>query len=230
MRLAPLVAVALASGLVGAGGVLALDRTVGGGGVRDYLLTHPEVIPEAMERLQARENRRAVAAAGAAITRPYAGAWAGNPRGDVTLVEYFDYNCGLCRSNLKAVEELVRRDPKVRVVYRDLPVLAPSSRDAARASLAAARAGSEPFNRFHRALYAAGPVSDRSIAAAAQAAGVTLPAGPNEADDAEIVNNLRTAGAIGINGTPSFVVGGQVLVGVRSLEQLEAAVREAREG
>jgi len=221
-------AVALAAGLVGGGGVLAIDRIAGNAGVRDYLLDHPEVIPEALERLQARENRRAVAAAGQAITRPYAGAWAGNPRGDVTLVEYFDYNCGLCRANLKAVEELVRRDPQVHVVYRDLPVLAPTSRDAARASLAAARAGSEPFNRFHRALYAAGPVTPATIAGAARAAGVTLPADSHAGDDAEIANNLRTAGAVGVSGTPSFVVGDQLLVGVRSLEQLEAAVQAAR--
>jgi len=220
-----LLAAALAGGAVGGAGVTALARS--GDGVRAYLLDHPEVIPEAMERLQAREGERAVRAAGGAITTPFAGAWGGNPRGDVTLVEYYDYNCGLCRANLKAVDELVRTDPNIRVVYRELPVLAPSSRDAARASLAAARAGSTKWNAFHRALYAGGPVSDASIAAAARTAGTAL-SPPDQAMEAEIANNLRTASAIGITGTPSFVVGDRVLVGVRSLEQLREAVAQVR--
>lgn len=218
-------AVALIGGLVGAGGMYALGQARSGEGVREYLLAHPEVIPEAMERLQRREASRAVAAAGDAITKPYGSAWAGNPDGDVVLVEYFDYNCGYCRASLPTIEKLIARDPKLKVVFRELPVLAPSSRDAARASLAAAKAGR--FKAFHDALYAAGPVTSASIAAAATKAGVTVPA-KDEAADAEIARNLDDAGKLGITGTPSWVVGDRLLIGAQPVAELEKAIAEAR--
>jgi protein-disulfide isomerase len=220
-------AVALAGGLVGAGGVYVAGRAANGEGVRDYLLTHPEVIPEAMGRLQQRENARAVGKAGDAITTPYAGAWAGNPKGDVVLVEYYDYNCGYCRASLPVIDQLLRRDPKLKIVFRELPVLAPSSRDAARASLAAA--SQNRFRAFHDALYAGGRVTPQSIAAAAARTGVTIPARDTRAD-AEIARNLRTAGELGVSGTPSWVVGDRVLVGAQDLADLESAIAEARQG
>jgi protein-disulfide isomerase len=193
--------------------------------VRDYMLRNPEIIPEAMGRLQAREQGRAVAQAGDAITKPYAGAWIGNPKGDVVLVEYYDYNCGYCRASEATIAKLVQRDPKLKVVFRELPVLSPASRDAARASLAAARANR--FRPFHDALYAGGRVTPATIAAAAKRAGVTLPATDKSAD-AEIANNLRTASELGITGTPSWVVGDQVLIGAQPLDQLETAIAQAR--
>lgn len=232
MKALVLAAAALAGGAVGAGGVLAVGRAggvVGGGGesVRAYLLDHPEVIPEAMGRLQQREQARAVATAGGGITKPYGGAWMGNPKGDVVLVEYYDYNCGYCRASVPTLAKLVGRDPKLKIVFRELPVLAPSSRDAARASLAAARANR--FRPFHDALYAGGRVTPATIAAAAAKAGVRLPA-QDPAADAEIASNLRTAAALGVTGTPSWVVGGRVLIGAQPLEALEEAIAEARRG
>lgn len=227
MRAWLLTAVALAGGLAGAGGVYALGEARGGAEVREYLLAHPEVIPEAMERLQRREQTRAVASAGEAVTRPYHGAYLGNPKGDVTLVEYYDYNCGICRASLPAVRELIRRDPNLRIVLRELPVLAPSSRDAARASLAAARAGR--FAPFHNTLFGAGRVTPESIAAASRAAGVASPARDAGAE-AEIARNLDTAGRLGITGVPSWVVGDRVFVGAQPVEVLERAIAAARRG
>lgn len=220
-------AAALGGALVGAGGVYALGQARDGAGVREYLLAHPEVIPEAMDRLQKREQQRAVASAGDAVTKPYHGAWMGNPDGDVTLVEYYDYNCGYCRASAPVLAKLVERDPKLRIVFRELPVLAESSRDAARASLAAAR--QNRFRAFHDALYAGGQVTDASIAAAVARAGVSVPA-DHKAADAEIARNLRTAGELGVTGTPSWVVGGQVMVGMQTLDTLERAIAEARAG
>jgi protein-disulfide isomerase len=227
MKTLALATVALAGGLVGAGGVYVAGRHDGGAQVRDYLLTHPEVIPEAMGKLQARENARAVKTAGDAITRPYGSAWAGNPNGDVVLVEYYDYNCGYCRASLPVLAQLVARDPKLKIVFRELPVLAPSSRDAARASLAAARQGR--FRVFHDTLYAGGRVTPQTIAAAASKAGVVVPDADRGAD-AEIAANLRTASELGIGGTPSWVVGDRVLVGAQPLAELESAIAEARRG
>jgi len=217
---------ALAGGLVGAGAVAALDRP--DDEVRDYLLAHPEVIPEAMQKLQEREAGRSVSANRAAITTPFGSAFAGNPKGDVTLVEYYDYNCGYCRASLPAIRQLIAEDPKLRVVFRELPILAESSRSAARISLVAAAQGK--FNAFHDALYAGGRVSDASIAAAAKTAGVDVSrlAALAPRIDAEIARNLETAARLGVTGTPSWVVGDRVLSGALPVEELKRAIAAAR--
>ena len=217
---------AVAGGLVGAGAVAALDRP--GDEVRDYLLAHPEVIPEAMQKLQEREAGRSVSANRAAITTPFGSAFAGNPEGDVTLVEYYDYNCGYCRASLPAIRQLVAEDPRLRVVFRELPILAESSRSAARISLVAATQGK--FNAFHDALYAGGRVSDATIAAAARTAGVDTGrlAALAPRIDAEIARNMETAARLGVTGTPSWVVGDRVLSGALPVEELKRAIAAAR--
>ncbi len=193
--------------------------------VRDYVLANPEIIPQAMQRLQEREGEKAIAADRSRIETPYKGAVMGNPDGDVTLVEFFDYNCGYCRASLPIIEQLIERDPKVRVVFRELPILAEESRDAARASLAAAAQGR--FVPFHNALYAAGPVTADSIASAARTAGVDLSKIPDDADT-EIAGNIGLATKLGISGTPAWVVGDRVLSGALPLDRLQDAVAAAR--
>ncbi|MGI4732318.1 MAG: DsbA family protein [Janthinobacterium lividum] len=196
--------------------------------VHGYLLDHPEVIAEATQRLQDRDTGRQVAASRPAIETPVGSAWAGNPRGDVSVIEYFDYNCGFCRASLPTVRQLIAAEPGVRIVYRDLPVLAQSSLVAARASLLAARQGR--FARFHDALYAAGPVSDATIAAAERIAGVDTgkAAADQPAEDAQLRANLDVARRLGMAGTPSWVIGDRVLIGAQTLDQLRAAVAAAR--
>ena len=226
--LLPLVAVA--GGLVGAGAMFALDRDADGTMVRDYLLANPEVIPEAMEKLQAREAQRSVVANRDMVETPFPGAVAGNPKGDVTLVEFYDYNCGYCRASVPVLRDVIRRDPNLRVVFRELPILAPSSRTAARASLTAAAQGK--FNPFHDALYASGRVTDATIAAAARTAGVDLSRLPALAPriDAELNRTFDTAGKLGIGGVPGWVVGDRVLSGALSADDLARAIAEARRG
>jgi protein-disulfide isomerase len=220
----------------GAGGMFLADRVAPGelGGadkakvervVRDYVLANPELIPQAMQKLQERDSAKAVAANRGAIEQPYAGAWIGNPKGDVTLVEYYDYNCGYCRAILPTLQKLVDQDPQLRIVFKELPVLSEQSRVAARAALAAAQ--QNRFKPFHDALYAAGPVSDATIAAAGRTAGVNLAAIPRDAD-ATIRQNLDVAAKLGITGTPSWVVGDQVMTGAVPIDQLQAAIARAR--
>lgn len=216
---------ALLGVMVGGAAVLVAERQ-DGSEVRRYLLAHPEVIPEAMDRLRDRETGQAIGASRRAIETPVGSAWSGNPRGDVTLVEYFDYNCGYCRASLPTIAALTKADPRLRVVYRELPVLAQSSHVAALASLAAARQGR--FAAFRDALYGAGPVSDGTIGAAARQAGVAVPPSPAPADEAELVANVHIAGQLGLTGTPGWVVGNRVLIGAQSLEALQAAVTAAR--
>ena len=208
---------------LGGAGTPAVERTV-----HAYLLAHPEVISEAMGRLQDRDTAKAVAANRAAITTPIGDAWAGDAHGDVTLVEFYDYNCGYCRASLPVIRDLLVAEPHVRLVYRELPVLAESSRTAALASLLAARQGR--FTRFHDALYAAGPVSDRTIAATARAAGVDLTKLPaaSAGEDAELHANLQLARQLGMAGTPSWVIGDRVVVGALTLDRLRAEIADAR--
>jgi protein-disulfide isomerase len=125
-----------------------------------------------------------------------------------------------------AAADLIKRDPKLRVVYRDLPILSDESRLAARASLAAAQQGK--FLGFHDALYAGGPVSNASIAAAAAKAGVALAGIDTASVDAEIARNMQTAAKLGMNGTPSWVVGNRVLSGALPIEEIEKAIAAAR--
>jgi protein-disulfide isomerase len=222
---------ALAAALVGAvvasGVTLGLaPRAQGGEAVRTYLLDHPEVIPEAMERLQQRQTAQSIAANRAAIVTPFPGAVAGNPQGDVTLTEYYDYACGYCRQSVGDIDRLIAADPKLRVVFKEMPVLSPLSDTAARMSLAAARAGR--FAAFHHALYAAGPLDDASLARVAAQVGVTPAQAATPAIAREIDTTMATVRALRLTGTPTFVVGDQLLSGAMGYEALRAAVAETR--
>lgn len=227
--------IAALGAVIGAGAVWSYDRFAAPGGpdqariervVHDYVLSHPEIIPQAMQKLQDQQSGQAVAANRRDIETPFGSAWAGNPKGDVTLVEYFDYNCGYCRASLPMIADLIKRDPKLRVVYRDLPILSDESRVAARASLLAAQQGK--FQAFHDALYAGGPVSDASIQAAATKAGVSLSGLQSPVITAEIAKNMQTAVKLGMNGTPSWVVGDRILSGALPIEEIEKAIAAAR--
>lgn len=198
--------------------------------VRDYVLENPEILPEAMKRLQERESAKAVTANRAAIFDPYAGAWEGNPSGDVTISVWMDYACGYCRASLPILARLVAEDPKIRVVYRELPVLSEGSRVAARWGLAAAEQGK--FKPFHMALYSGGQLSQASIDAAAATAGLDMARAQQAIDsapvEAEVARNLDTAGKLGVTGTPSWVIGDQVISGMVPYEVLKQAVQTAR--
>jgi protein-disulfide isomerase len=221
---------ALAAGLVGAAVGAGIMYAASGGIVRSYVLDHPDLLPEAMARLEAREAGKVVAANRAAIETPFAGAWAGAKDGDVTLVEFFDYACPYCRRTNDDVDRLLREDPKLKIVWREWPVLGPDSENAAEASLAAAGAGR--FKPFHDALFAAGRPSPETIARAARAAAVPADALARTRADAsahaEVERNRQLAVALRANGTPTFVVGDRVLQGAVGYEALKAAVAEAR--
>ena len=221
----------IAAAALGAGAVLGVQAWRGGAGdVRAYLLDHPEVLPEAMEVLRTREAAKAVAANRSAIVEPFPGAVGGNPQGDVTLVAFMDYACGYCRASLPELAKLVAGDGGVRIVYRELPILSAESGRAAQWSLAAAEQGR--FLPFHEALYAAGQLSDASIAAAAAKAGLDRARAERMIADArvnaEIAKNLATARTMGFNATPTWVVGDTVLSGLLEHDELVKAVKAAR--
>ena len=198
--------------------------------VHDYLLSHPEIIPEAMNRLQARETAKGIAAVRGAIERPFAGAWAGNPAGDVTLVMFTDYNCGFCRVSAPDIDRLIAADPKLKVVWREIPILGPSSDAAARIALAAAKQGRYPA--FHRAMFRGPSPSAARFAAVGREIG--LDPARVSADQAapditqEIAANLALASRLGVDGTPAFVIGDRMLRGAVGHDALAQAIAAAR--
>lgn len=210
----------------GIGGGETSDRAAIEAVVHDYILAHPEIIPQAMDKLQQRQTADLLDANRHSIETPYPGAIADNPRGDVTLVEYLDYACGFCKASVPDIDRLIAADPNVRIVFRELPILSDVSMVAARASLAAAAQGR--FYAFHKALYAGGQLSVARIAAAAQQTGVAH-AGDTPPDaDAEIAANIAMARTLHLSGTPSFIVGDQVLSGAVGFDALQKAVEDAR--
>ena len=214
-------AAALLGILLGAGAMLLFN----GYFVRSYLLANPEVIPEAMERLQQSRMAEAVGRHRAAIERPYHSAWAGAADGDVVLVEFFDYACSFCRASNPDVERLLREDPRLKVVWREYPVLGPNSESAAVASMAAAEQGR--WRQFHARMFALGRPTEAVLQQALQDSGVTTSA-PTDAMRAEITRNAEMARAIGATGTPTFVIGDEVLQGAVGYDALKAAIAQAR--
>ncbi len=198
--------------------------------VHDYILEHPEIIPQAVEKLQAKRMSGTIEASRSALEKPYAGAWEGAANGDVTVVEFFDYACGYCRASLPDLARLVGSDAKVKVVYRELPILSEASSDAAKVSLFAAERGQ--YMTYHKALYGAGKVSRDTIIAAAAKAGITR----SEAEsaiasskyDSEIQSNIALAQKLQASGTPTFVIGDQVLNGAVGFDALKDGVAAAR--
>ena len=207
--------------------------------VREYLLREPEIIYQALEELQRRQAEAEAARQQAAIAENRsellndpASPVGGNPDGDVTLVEFFDYRCAYCRRVVSSMRALLDEDRDLRVVFKELPVLGPDSERAARAALASRRQGG--YVPFHFALMAAEDLSLQGIRAAAEAVG--LDPDRLEADmaapevNAAIQANYALANELGIEGTPAFVIGTQLIPGAVDKARLEQLIREARSG
>jgi protein-disulfide isomerase len=218
--------------VVGAGGVAAYHILFPPGRgqtealVRDYILAHGEILPEAMERLRAREAAQVIRQNRIALETPFRSAWAGASDGDVVLVEFFDYACVYCRASNPHVARLLREDPRLKVVWREYPVLGPDSEQAAISSLTAAEAGR--FRHFHDLLFATARPTAAAIASARQSAGIGTPA-LSDAFRRELQGNFQLARAIGASGTPTFVIGDRVLQGAVGYEALKRAISEARQ-
>lgn len=199
--------------------------------VADYIKANPQIIPEALEAQRNGEIAKAIDAIRPALEKPYAGAWAGNADGDVTLVVFTDYACGFCRASVPDVDRLIREDKRLKVVFRELPIIAPQSRDAAIMALAAARQGK--YDAFHHAMFAAGSLDKAAIAAVAEKVGVvtdgTADATANEAlFQRELDSNLAIATQLQLNATPTWIIGNQLFQGQIGYDGLRQAVAKAR--
>lgn len=207
--------------------------------VRDYLVTkHPEILMDAMKELQRRDQASAETKAEEAITTFKSQLFndpntpvGGNPKGDVTMIEFFDYQCGYCKMSEEAVLKELKEDKNVKFLYKDFPILGPMSVTAAKASFAAARQGK--YVKFHDALMAKKDhVSEDMIYQTAKESGLDVEKLKKDMADDGIMKlidaNLKLGTDIGVRGTPMFIIGTQIYPGALQYDQLKKAVDDAR--
>ena len=199
--------------------------------VREYILAHPEILPEAMENLERKQAAAAVSSNKSKIEIPFGTAWEGAADADVTLVQFFDYACGYCRAALPDIQKLLAEDKKLRVVYRELPILGPASEEASRASLAVAKLGGD-YGAFHRTLYAGGRPNPALISKSLATAGVNDSQAKAIANSPEIsgelASNIELQRKLRLTGTPSWVIGTQVAVGAVGYDSLKKMIADER--
>ncbi len=201
----------------------------------------PEIVMEALQILELRQKmaqqgsvQKTLTGQAEAIFRHADDPVGGNPDGDVTLVEFFDYRCGFCKRVHPTVQRLLKEDGNIRYVYKEFPILGPSSLFAARAALAAWSLGE--YGKFSKAMMESkGALNKARVFAIAKKSGLDTEklkkAMEQEAAkiQATIKRNYKLAEALGINGTPGFVVGNQVLHGAVDYETLKASIKKARQ-
>ncbi|MEO9601135.1 DsbA family protein [Parasphingorhabdus sp.] len=214
-----------------AAGIDAQQQKAIEGIVRDYILKNPEIIPEAVELLQNRQKADAISAVRATIEKPFAGnAFAGNPNGDVTVVEYSDFACPYCKQTERDIARLIAEDKNVKVVFRELPILSEASNDAALMALAAAKQGK--YYAFHKTMFATGRPTPSTINAAANEIGLDMAAArafiASPEAKQEIQSNIAIAQQMRFTGTPAWVVGDQSEVGAVGYDGLKEMVAKAR--
>lgn len=206
--------------------------------VLETIRANPEIVMEAvaiLERKQAEAENNALADILSAIRdRLEDDANApvlGNPEGDVTVVEFFDYNCPYCRRAMEPVQGLLEADPNVRLIYREWPILGEGSVFAARAALAARKQGK--YDEFHWALMAMnGRANEANVLRVASEIGLDVEQLRSDMEGSEIDEHIRNsaelAQALGFNGTPSFVIGNELAPGLVQQPQLMKMVASAR--
>lgn len=206
--------------------------------VREYLRAHPEVVAEALQEMERREQEaqrkwaaEAVRAHLAELTQDPGSPVGGNPQGAVTIVEFFDYQCGYCKGQAIELRKLLQSDPDIRLVYKELPILGPVSTFAARAALAAR--GQGKYETLHAALMAASErLTEQGVLQIA--AQVGLDAARLEKDMADpavaetLARSARLGEALGIRGTPALIVGTELAPGAADLDALKRLVGQAR--
>jgi protein-disulfide isomerase len=212
--------------------------------VRDYLLAHPEVLEEVSAELSKRQSAAeaekhdaAVAQHAQAIFSSPRGVTIGNKDGDVTFVEFFDYNCGYCKRAMADMLELMKSDAKLKVVLKEFPVLGPGSVEAAQVAVAVRMQDptGKKYLDFHQKLLGGRGQADKARAlAAAKDAGLDMAKLEKDISSPEVratlEENYKLAEAMGMNGTPSYVIGKQVVVGAVGVDTLREKIGVARCG
>jgi protein-disulfide isomerase len=210
--------------------------------VHDYLLKHPEVLQEVMSELEQRQqaaaeeqHKAAVKANAQTLFNSPDEVVLGNPQGNVTFVEFFDYNCGYCKHAMSDMLTLMKSDPKLRIVLKEFPVLGPGSVEAARVAVAVRMQAPKKYLEFHTKLLGGRGHADQAHAlAVAKEMGLDMARLQKDMKSPEVDKTLKQdfklAEALGLNGTPSYVIGDSVIVGAIGLQGLEQKINTARCG
>lgn len=208
--------------------------------ILETILKHPEAIIESVDNMQRKQASQAtndakqnIIAYQKSLFEDKASPVAGNPKGDVTVVEFFDYNCGYCKRSFDEIVKLTQNDKKVRIVFKEYPVLAPSSEIAARASLAMHALKPERYFDYHSALFRLGGRFDEdNLAAVAEGMGADAAKFKAKMHDASVTKHLEDtkelAAKLGARGVPLFVIGDEIAPGAISYEDMKSRVEAVR--
>jgi protein-disulfide isomerase len=211
--------------------------------IKDYLLAHPEVLQEAMAELEKKQQvaeaekaRSAIKNHSDALFNSPRQVVLGNPQGDVTFVEFFDYNCGYCKRALNDMTTLLNNDPKLKIVLKEFPVLGPGSVEAAQVAVAVRmqdKTGKKYLDFHQKLLGGRGQVDKGKALAAAKDAGLDIARIEKDMKSDEVSKTLeesmKLAEALGLNGTPSYVIGNDVVIGAVGLAGLTQKIQAARQ-
>ncbi len=208
--------------------------------IRDYLTKNPEVLIEALQAAeqkvkeqQEERARAAVAARRDELINDPAAPVGGNPKGDVTIVEFFDYRCPYCKQVEPTLAALLKEDAKLRIVYKEFPILGPESVIASRVALAALKQGPGRYERFHSAMMnAKGQITEEVVLKVAADAGLDMAKIKSDMTapeiEAVIKRNYALAEALNVRGTPAFIIGDTIAPGAIDLDTLRKMVADAR--
>ena len=206
--------------------------------IHDYIMENPSIIADAIEALRQKEDLAAELAAKKALAERKDEIFndadtpaIGNLKGDVTLVEFFDYRCPYCKAMADQVYEAVKADGKVKLVLKEFPVLGPDSVTASRAALAARE--QKKYEEFHKAMMRLKePVTDKTVYKVAAEVGLNVDRLKKDMDDQKIdlalKNNIRLAHDLDINGTPAFIIGDQLIPGAITQQSLKQLIDQTR--
>jgi protein-disulfide isomerase len=216
------------------------DQAALGKSIREYLLANPEVLVEAMQELERKQDsqrdsqaQRAIQENRAELVNDPDTPIAGNPNGDVTIVEFSDYQCPYCKRAHGTVKSVLASDAKVRLVFKDLPILGEPSRIASLAALAS-RAQNKHLELHNALMEYPGKLDRDRIMEVAGTVGLDLARLQKDMEDPKlkeiIERNMALASALGVRGTPAFVIGNQFVPGAVDADTLKRLIAEARKG
>lgn len=206
--------------------------------IQEYLRAHPEAVVDALREMERRSRQaeaqravEAIKANAAALFQDPASPVGGNAKGKVTLVEFFDYQCGYCKRVAGELTKLLAADPEIRFVYKELPILGPVSVFAARAALAAVPQGK--YAAFHEALMLTGDrLTEESVISLANGVGLDVAKLKTNMQGQAVADQLAAtatlAEALGIRGTPALVTPAELYPGAADLPTLKALIARAR--
>ena len=212
--------------------------------IKEYLLKNPELLQEVMTELEKRQamaeaekHREAVKQHSAAIFTSPRQVTLGNPQGDVTVVEFFDYNCGYCKRAMTDMMTLMKADPNLKVVLKEFPVLGPGSQDAAKVGVAVRmqdKTGKKYLEYHQKLMTGRGQIDKARALAAAKDVGLDVARIERDLGGEEVRSSIeesfKLAEKLGVNGTPAYVIGNDVVVGAVGVETLREKINNARCG